>query len=265
MPMGLALGMGPGSLPARPSPYAIETRRVLDRWAALGVPASAARAAVLDTFVRAMKTGGVWAKLDALYLLAAHARAAARVNLVSPGTYYAAEVDAANLSFTTDRGFTGNGTSSYLQTNFDPTTATFKFLRDNASLTIWSLTNSDGGSVDIGSGTATRVLARSGGNLVTRANSSTSGSTTVGDSLGLIGWSRDAADHYDNLKGASVIGSPVLASTGISAAAMRVCAGGTSFSTRQMALAAIGGEVASVLTAYNAAALAYMQAVGASA
>jgi hypothetical protein len=265
MPLGLHIGLRLGQPLARESAYVVETRRVLARWAALGVPASAARAAALDTFVRAMKTGGVWAKFDVLYLLAAHARAAARVNLANPGTFDATEVDAANLAFTTDRGFTSNGSSSYLQTNLNPTVGTLKFLRDNASLSVWSLTDSDISGAEIGNGTVSRLISRNSGSLSSRANSGTTGPTTVADSLGLIGWSRDASDHQDNFKGASIVGSPVAASAALTNAVFRVCTSASTYSTRQLALAAIGGEVASVLPAYHAAALAYMQAVGASA
>ena len=214
-----------------------------------------------------MKTGGVWAKFDALYLLAAHSRTAAKVNLVNPGTFDATEVDGGNMTFTTDRGFAGNGSSSYLGTGLNPTVGTLKFLRDNASLSVWSLTDSDtsAGEAEIGNGVISRLICRNNGSLSSRANSSTTGGTTVADSLGLIGWSRDASDHQDNFKGASIVGSPVAASAALASAAFRVCTSASNYSVRQLAMAGIGSEVASVLTAYNAAALAYMQAVGASA
>lgn len=267
MPLGLHLGLRVGQPLARPSAYAVETRRVLARYAALGVPADAERAGLLDTFVRALKAGTVLARFDVLYLHAAHARAAAVVNIANPGTFDAAEVDGDNLAFTTDRGFAGNGSSSYLSTGINPaTTPGIKFALNDASLCVWSLTDSNDGSVEIGSGTSTRLLCRGGGTITSRANTGSTGTTATADSIGLHGWSRDASDHYDHFKGASIIGSPVVASVAISGAVARVCAAGSAFSTRQLALAGIGGALSSdQIAALHAAALAYMQAVGASA
>jgi hypothetical protein len=105
----------------------------------------------IDILVGSLKTAGVWTKLDALYILAAHDAQAAQQNWVA---------DAFNLTlanaptFAVDQGYTGNGTTSYLETSFNPTTAVSpKFVQNDAHLGIWSLTDLPNGgatSSDIG-------------------------------------------------------------------------------------------------------------------
>jgi hypothetical protein len=65
-----------------------------------------------DAFVGALKSGAtsgnnIWAKLDHVYILAAHDRQAARVNLKNSAKIL---TENGTLTFTTDRGFEGDGT-----------------------------------------------------------------------------------------------------------------------------------------------------------
>src|SRR5262252_6152224 len=56
-------------------------------FAAFSTPPDTTRKGVIDTCVRALKSAGVWTKLDVLYLFAAADSQAARVNWKNPGTY----------------------------------------------------------------------------------------------------------------------------------------------------------------------------------
>jgi len=71
----------------------------------MSVAPSAARQLVIDALIRQLKDAGVWAKLDVLYVIAAHDIQAGRVNWKNPGTFTATEVSAP--TFTTDRGYAG--------------------------------------------------------------------------------------------------------------------------------------------------------------
>jgi len=63
----------------RGQPLAPETAGLLAR---MSVPPSPARRTHIDTLVKSLIAAGLWTKLDALYLLAAHDAQAARLNLV---------------------------------------------------------------------------------------------------------------------------------------------------------------------------------------
>jgi hypothetical protein len=111
-------------------------------FAGMTVPPTVARRQRINDAVVALKAGGVWAKLDAVYAFAAADSQAAKINWVQPGTYNCTEVSAP--AFTVDQGFTGNGTSSYLDTNFNISSAAGrKFAQNDAMIAGWSLTNID--------------------------------------------------------------------------------------------------------------------------
>ena len=241
--------------------------RVLDPDAAafasaMSVAPSAARVALIDAFVRAIKAGGLWARLDVLYLIAAHDEQAGRVNLMAPGHYTCTAVN--SPSFVADRGFAGDGATSYLSTGLNPGAGGTRFGLDDASLFVWSLTDLNASAAEIGTGSATRLLARSFGALAARANTATTTTVAVADSLGLVGWSRRSAVGHDFFRGATVVASPEQASETISAGVMRVGAAASTYSARRLAVAGAGaGLDGDEIAALAAACGAYLDAVGA--
>ncbi len=83
-------------------------------------------------------SGTDWTPFDGLYLFATQDQTTALLNLPS-ATYNGTNVN--SLSFTADQGFTGTNTA-YLDTNFNPTTATSpNFGQDSAFTMGWSLTS----------------------------------------------------------------------------------------------------------------------------
>lgn len=96
---------------------------------------------ISDRFV-AGKAKSFWAKLDALWVHAAHGPEAARINWL--GDFYNC-VPVNNPAFEVDRGYMGDGSSSYLDTSFNPATATSpKFTQNSGTLGIRSNTNNQG-------------------------------------------------------------------------------------------------------------------------
>jgi hypothetical protein len=94
-------------------------------------PAVERKLAINDLIVR-LKGTTIWAKLDALYLLAAHESAAALVNWKNPGTYDLTLHGTTAPSFVTDSGFVTDGVDNYLNTNFNPSTAGGSFAQNSA-------------------------------------------------------------------------------------------------------------------------------------
>jgi len=88
-----------------------ETTALINRFS---TPPTGARRKTIDNLVRALKVGGVWSKLDVLYVLAAADSQAALLNWKG-ATYNATNNGAA---FTADQGFTGDGTNDYIETGY---------------------------------------------------------------------------------------------------------------------------------------------------
>ncbi|MES2442780.1 MAG: hypothetical protein V4574_08105 [Pseudomonadota bacterium] len=178
-----------------------------------------ARAGLIDALVRGLKDAGVWAKLDLLYLLAAHDAQAARLNWVEA----AHDLTAVNSpGFTVDRGYAGDGTASYLDTGWAPSGAVH-FVQDSAALGCWLNAGTDTGSdfaVAMGArdasngafvgprGTANAIRGR-----VNQAASSAS-SGSVATRLGFTALSRTASNLVSCYRGASLNGGFATASSG---------------------------------------------------
>lgn len=100
---------------------------------------------------------------DFMYLLAHENAGDALINIVNPGTYDATNVNA--MAFEASRGYTGNGSSSYLNSNYNPATQGVNYLQNSASFGVYirsDLDNSnyaDGGAVG-GPNRDTRLNAR---------------------------------------------------------------------------------------------------------
>jgi hypothetical protein len=80
---------------------------------AMSVTPDATRIGHLETLIGGLKTDGVWSKLEWLSILAAHDAQAARINAVNPAQIAS---ETGTLTFTTDRGYTGDGSSGSLDT-----------------------------------------------------------------------------------------------------------------------------------------------------
>lgn len=116
---------------------------------AFTTPPTAARKTLINTCVLALKTAGVWSKLDVLYMFAAADSQAALINWKDPGTFDATAVN--SPTFTADQGFTGDGSTSYIDTNCNPSTAGGNYAQNSASFFAWTLSTSDPGGYDLGS------------------------------------------------------------------------------------------------------------------
>ena len=85
-----------------------------------------------NKLLKSMKADGVWAKLDVFYVFAQDGGSAfATLNWKNPNVNQAALVNAP--TFVSNGGFTGNGTSSYIDTNFNPATQGVQYTQNNAS------------------------------------------------------------------------------------------------------------------------------------
>lgn len=100
----------------------------------------------INQLVLDLKSYNIWTKMKAIYPVVGGSASSHAVNLKTPGTY--------NLTFATgmthsSTGMTGNGTTGYANTNFNPSTQS---TLNNTHITFYSRTNLESTSVEIGNG-----------------------------------------------------------------------------------------------------------------
>lgn len=218
----------------------------------------------INTLIAALKTAGVWSKLDVLYILAAADAQAAKLNWKST-SYNATE--SGTLTFTADRGYTGNGSTGILDTAFNPSTAGGNYARDTASMSVWCGTNVTSSAHDCGNN-AGSIIARLSGNTLMRASATVQNTNALGvaDSTGWTAWSRTGSTNYNWVKNNGAPATVTQASTLMTSANFYVCGGNglSTFSTRRVQAFHCGSGLSDAeLASFYTALAAYMTAVGA--
>lgn len=254
----IAAGLGGGA-------YSFTNAEAAAVVAAMTTEPDNVRKAVIDTLVGALKTAGVWTKTELLYVLGAHDSQAARLNWKSPGSNTLTAVN--SPTFTTDRGYTGDGASSYLNSGINASALTV-FLQDDAHAGVWFRTAGSTGAY--GLGTDSGSILRISGNLATnperlvRINSSTNLTTDDNVTTGhVVGVRRDSANQYSYRNGGGEsTGAQV--SQARTAAPVTILRALTTYSDQQILFGHLGGQLSSgEITAYYNALNAYKTAIGA--
>jgi hypothetical protein len=243
--------------------FAPDTVSLLNR---MTTAPGAARRRLIDTCIRALIASGIWAKLDILYVLAAHDAQAARLNWKAPGSFTLTATNAP--TFTSDRGYAGDGSTSYLDTGWAPATNGVNYTQDSAAYGVWSLTSAQSAAGTFGTRTSTdarAILRNASDQLKYTINSATQTTIANTDASGLFVVSRSAAAVTQSYRNGAALGA---AGSGTSAALSAVNFGvgeaGAAFSSYQVAAAFTGGnlsaaEQASLYTALQA----FLHALGA--
>lgn len=233
---GLQLALSPAT-PVLPG-LAPETRALLERFV---VAPSGSRVTQIDRLIRALLAAGVWQRLDALYVLAAHDAQAARCNWVAD-RYNLTEVN--GPSFVPDQGYAGDGVASYLSCN--TTGGLEKFTQNDCHMGLWALTdllNGAAASHDCGDQNNTIVRATTGQAGI-RPNTS---SSTAGSGLtypGHLGWNRTSATDWQSYDSGVPVASGTAASAAITSPDFRVCGRGSLFGVNRIAVHHLGAGLA---------------------
>jgi photosystem II stability/assembly factor-like uncharacterized protein len=106
--------------------FTAEAQQFFDR---LATEPTKARKQAYNTLIASLVSGGVWAKLDALYMFAAQDEATAVVNLVQSSFGATAT---SSPGFAVNRGFYG-AASGLIDSNFNPSTAGGHFAQNDAT------------------------------------------------------------------------------------------------------------------------------------
>jgi hypothetical protein len=116
--------------------------------AAMTTAPDAARQQLISDHIVQLKADGVWALLDTYYVMAAHHEQASRLNWKSPGDF-TLTVNG-DMTFTTDRGWQGDGSTGYLDTGWIPATHGVNYTLIDASFGVYSRTNIQNNGIDMG-------------------------------------------------------------------------------------------------------------------
>lgn len=233
--------------------------------ARFSTPPSNNRLSRIDRLIGDLKTAGVWAKLDALYVFAAQDTQAALLNWKAD--QYNLTVSGAPV-FTADRGYQGDGVDDVLLAGFNPATAGGLFAQNSAHMGMWSRTNLALGAMQgYEIGNTNSYLARAvNGTMRGRPNHGVELLTGPTNSLpGHFMYSRTAAAVWESYSNGIDVGGGTETSAALTSADFRILAvTATLFSRNQFAAAHWGsGLSAGETTATYAALRAYMVAVGA--
>lgn len=225
------------------------------------------RKGLIDDLVGSLKTAGVWAKLDALWVIAAHDAQAASLNWKNPATFTISLVDAP--TFLADRYYQTDGSNDQLSTGFNPTTAGGSYTQNSAMVLLWNVLEGQTfgtGGADASGSNGIRLIARNATNQVAwRVNSADA--TTTANSLAVGCWAinRSASNAIQMYKDGASFHTATTASTAMVSDTIRL--GGNNAATFRQGrflAAAVGGsltgtEHGDLYTALNT----YMTAVGA--
>lgn len=139
--LGLGLSLTTGGVLSSPaSAVDADYQAILDQASSLGYTApSASQQTLQNTLVTDLKTAGVWDKLDVFYCFATDGDSDfATLNWKAPSSHQVTKIN--SPTFTADSGFTGDGSSSYLDTNYNPATSGTNYTLNDASISIWNNT-----------------------------------------------------------------------------------------------------------------------------
>jgi hypothetical protein len=237
-------------------------------FSAFTTPPTAARQTLIQTCVASLMTAGVWDKLDALHMFAAADSQAAKINWKNPGTFNATEVNAP--TFAADQGFTGNGTTSYLDTGFNPTISGIpgggNYGQNSACGFGYEVVNVGVSGAMIGNTSGSiQITGRGGTDLALGRvnNTATSISPASIDSVGLWSVTRSGAAAQELFKNAVSVGSNTGASLALTNGNIWVFRGITVYRASQCACVGIGGHLNSTeQTALYNAIRTYLTGVG---
>jgi hypothetical protein len=145
-----------------------------------------------------LASDGVFAKLDVLYVFATADTTTAKLNLIQNS--FNATAPNGDPTFAAQVGYT-NPSNHYLNSNFNPTTATSpQYVQNSACLFNWNSNSADDGAAEemgLLSGGGNSIFDRSSGNLVVKLNSSTNVVTANSDGSGLWLVNRTSSSNVD--------------------------------------------------------------------
>ncbi|MEM9263953.1 MAG: hypothetical protein AAGA46_00340 [Cyanobacteria bacterium P01_F01_bin.13] len=201
----------------------------------------------IDAFFVALKNDGLYDDIDFLYIMALQTAADGLLNI--KGTNYTGVNN--GMTFAAGVGFTGNGTTSYIDTGFNPVTAGGNYSQNSASMGVLIGNDVTEDKVDMGHGdlasavdTQSLIITRGFGNAVYgRVNQLAAVGDPIANSSGLTVASRSASNAVTAYRDGSSVATASTASTAMLSQNIYIGAannGGATFnSSKQFRLALV--------------------------
>lgn len=166
--------------------------------------------ALINGLVNTASTSGgsLFSRFDMLCIFAAPDSANALLNLIN--STYAGSLAGGGPTFTTYRGFNGNGSTTGIDTNFNPFIATTpNFTVNSAHVSVWNLTNvAETTALADNAGSVTIYPNFSSSTMYARINDSpNTGGFVTANATGHILGNRDSSSSRQTYQNAASIGS----------------------------------------------------------
>lgn len=239
------------------SAYETEYQAILDRGTTLGYTLpSVAQRTKQNTLVASLKSSGVWTALDVFWVFATDGDSNfSTINWKAPTLFQCTPVF--SPTHTTNAGWAGNASTSYLNTGWDASNNGVNYLLNTCSYGCYVNSNNNDAGNDMGANSAgftnsMSLSTRNGSNnLGVRINDATTGTITNSSSIGFYIVQRSASNARQVLKNNSSILSGTTASTSRTAADLYIGAlnnngAATSFTAKQIGCAFAGGALVGI-------------------
>jgi hypothetical protein len=175
-----------------------------------------------NDMVKSLVDGGYWTnRIDAFYVLAQKTAAGAYINWANPGTFDITDPETTAPTFTQYTGFTGDGSSDYLSSNFNPSADKVNTSQNSVTIGIYCLTAYNTASKSVvgcldGSGYRFDVNLSTGGKQQSAyINSGANMLLDVTNSKGFAMITRRGASETEGYRNGTSLGSDTDTSTGI--------------------------------------------------
>ena len=210
---------------------------------------SAGQQTLQNQLVVDLKAGGIWSKLDTFAVFATDGDSDfALIDWKRLSDYTAIN----SPTFTADEGFTGNGTSSYIDCNYNGATEGVNYADDSAHQMVWARVF--GSSFELATNNLSQARqsirnVSSGNNGI---NSSTSSTGSLSPSVGFIMFSRYNSTNYNQYNNNSLLANVTQPgnSTGGTSLVLRSFLG---YSNSQISFSSLGADLSSEASSYYTA------------
>ena len=167
----------------------------------------------IATLIDGLVADGVWAKLDALYVLAQQNATDSLLNLV--GTSYSPTIWSGSPVFTSYKGYVFSG--GVFNTNFTPSSATSpNYALNSASFGFWAYSAITENVHQIGTSSAVSGLYGDfSGSTISQINNTTQCITATSGALGLYAADRSSSSNVNNYYNGGSQGSASVASSAL--------------------------------------------------
>lgn len=241
------------SVPAT-STYDAATTAWINAVVAAGGTVSSGRRTTVDNLIVGLKTDSIWAKFDRLWLFAAENSQSALIDLVA----LTSATPVSSPTFTADRGYAGNATNAYINSNVANNAGGLKYTQNSACFFGWSNTAGDDGGGLVGMGLSSGVPyagiipSYPGGGMYATINYSAAwgmgGIANAGGPVGLYLLNRADSTHGTvDINGAPYAGDTAVTSMTLSGENFQALAtsGGSIYTAKQCSAMGFGGSLSS--------------------